>query len=368
MAGVVEKCRFLAGMLKGDHAHTGPFHVTVDLTRRCNLRCLGCRYQSPEVGFTSPADSDVKDISFELVDRMCRDLKQMGTRDIILTGEGEPCFHPRFKDIVRLVKDSGFYVTLITNGTLLDPENAEMLVDAGLDCLKVSLWASSEEDHRLNYPGLEPSHLAKVAEGIRLVATTKAERDSRLPQIYLHHVINRHNFQDLDRIVDFAVDAGVEEIGFAPFKVWEGVHSECLLSPSEAEQLMSGLTRVRKRLAKLPLKHNITDALLRFRIGQKVWEKLPCYIGWFHARVKLDGTVLPCDPCDSPVGDLKEQRFPEIWNSPAYRAFRRQTRYRTRLAVIADSCDCGFCCHLAHNARIHRLFRWFAPLSRVLGT
>jgi len=368
MAGVVEKCRFLAGMLKGNRAHAGPFHVTVDLTRRCNLSCLGCRYQSSEVGFTSPGDATVQDISFELVDRMCRDLKQMGARDIILTGEGEPCLHPRLSDVVRLVKESGFYVTLITNGTLLNSGNVDMLVDVGLDCLKVSLWASSEEDHRLNYPGVDRGHLAKVVDGIGLLAEVKAERNSRLPRIYLHHVINRHNFRNLGRIVDFAAEAGVEQIEFVPFKAWNGVHSECLLSPDEQKQLMADLARLKRKLAGQRLEHNIDDALARFRIGRKVWEKLPCYIGWFHARVKLDGTVLPCDPCDSPVGNLQEESFMEIWNSPGYRTFRRQTRYRNRLAAMGDSCDCGFCCHLVHNARIHRLFRWFAPLARVLGT
>lgn len=45
MADLLQKYRLLKGLCTGDRAHTGPFYATLDLMRRCNLRCLGCRCQ-----------------------------------------------------------------------------------------------------------------------------------------------------------------------------------------------------------------------------------------------------------------------------------------------------------------------------------
>jgi MoaA/NifB/PqqE/SkfB family radical SAM enzyme len=75
----------------------------------------------------------------------------------------------------------------------------------------------------------------------------------------------------------------------------------------------------------------------------------------------VDGTVLPCKPCEMIAGNLTEQTFRDIWNGPGFREFRRRTRTRRGLADLRRSCDCGFCCHVGDNARTHRWFRWIAP-------
>jgi hypothetical protein len=49
---------------------------------------------------------------------------------------------------------------------------------------------------------------------------------------------------------------------------------------------------MKKRLNSLSMEHNIGETLLRYRIGEAVWNKLPCYVGWLHARIKVDGMVL----------------------------------------------------------------------------
>jgi MoaA/NifB/PqqE/SkfB family radical SAM enzyme len=358
----------LKGLFTGEYAYAGPFHVTVDLTRTCNLSCLGCRYQCPDVNFPSSAeDHTVRNLSVDLFKTLCADLKQMGTTDVIFTGEGEPLLHPRFLDLVREAKASGFYLTLITNGTLLNSEIIQALIDARLDAIKVSLWASSIDQYTRNYPGTNPDYFIKVVDRLRLLTSIKRERESEFPVVYIHHVVNRHNFQTVERMVDLARETGCDRLSFAPFKAWKGDLKSASLSADAQKALEYTLATTGKETNTVPLKLNVEDALLRYRIGERVWEKLPCYIAWFHARVKIDGTVLPCDPCDSEagkMGSLIEEGFPEIWNGPAYRAFRRKVLTREGLSAMHGRCDCGFCCHLVHNAQIHRIFRYVAPVAR----
>ena len=47
MATMHDKLMLLRGILDGKKTRRGPFYVTVELTRRCNMVCIGCRYPVP---------------------------------------------------------------------------------------------------------------------------------------------------------------------------------------------------------------------------------------------------------------------------------------------------------------------------------
>ena len=66
MVMLYKKIKLLKGLFTGEVAQTGPFYVTVDLTRRCNLKCTGCRYHSHKVNDPSPGDQTMLDLSLNL--------------------------------------------------------------------------------------------------------------------------------------------------------------------------------------------------------------------------------------------------------------------------------------------------------------
>jgi len=260
---------------------------------------------------------------------------------------------------------AGFHVTLVSNGTLLTKDKIESLVDLRLDKLQVSLWASSPAEYKKNYPGTNPDTFWKVVDGLKLLTAFKAERQSRLPLVVLHQPINRHNFQNLGSAVDLALETGCNAISFAPFNSHRGKLRLYSLASEDERVLHESLNKIRRRLKSLPLSHNVDQTLLRYRIGEAVWEKLPCYIGWIDARVKVDGTILPCNPCNLPMGDLNKNSLHEIWNSQPYRYFRRQTLTRKGLSALCQKCECEFCCHVPANLRLHHFLKWLSPVIRL---
>jgi MoaA/NifB/PqqE/SkfB family radical SAM enzyme len=365
MATLHEKIKLLRGLLTGEVAKTGPFYVDIDLTRRCNLRCLGCPYHSPHINDTSPQNPAVMDISLDFFKRLCNELKGMNTHSLILQGAGEPLLHPDVFEMIATAKAAGFHVTLITNGTLLDRETIEALIAARLDTLKVSLWASSAEQYQQNYPGTHPDSFRKVVDGLKLLASLKAERNSMLPVVQLHHPINSYNFQTIDALVDLALRTGCNGLSFAPFRSFGiGALAPFDLSTDEERLVQLSLFRARRRLKSFPMGHNIDEILLRYKLGSAVWQKLPCYIAWIHARIRVDGAVQPCGSCSVAFGNLYENTLHEVWNGSAIRAFRRRTLTCKGLASISEHCGCNFCCYVGDNMRVHRLFKWFAPLAR----
>ena len=102
-----------------------------------------------------------------------------------MSGQGL-CSHPGLPEMVAGAKAAGCQVALLTNGTLLNVRLAEEFIKAGLDELRISLWAANEEQYRVLNPGTRPEMFHRALEGVRSMAAAKREArptalDSRAP-------------------------------------------------------------------------------------------------------------------------------------------------------------------------------------------
>jgi len=105
--------------------------VIWNLIRRCNLNCKHC--------YSLSADTDFKgELSFDEIATVMADLKSFGVPALILSG-GEPLLRPDLFEIAALAKQTGFYVGLSSNGTLIDAPMAERIAGAGFDYVGVSV-------------------------------------------------------------------------------------------------------------------------------------------------------------------------------------------------------------------------------------
>jgi uncharacterized radical SAM superfamily Fe-S cluster-containing enzyme len=115
--------------LCGDHASNTALG-NIDLTNRCNLRCPICFASADAAGY-------VYEPTYEQVLGMLRTYREMrpaAARAIQFSG-GEPTLHPRFLDILKAAKESGFsHLQIATNGLRLarEPDFAKRCEDAGL--------------------------------------------------------------------------------------------------------------------------------------------------------------------------------------------------------------------------------------------
>jgi MoaA/NifB/PqqE/SkfB family radical SAM enzyme len=360
MVGLRQKVNLLRGLRSGDTARGGPIYVSVDVTRRCNLRCVGCRFHSASASLPPAGDRSVRDIDLGLFRGLCSELQPLGTTSLLLLGEGEPLLHPSISEMIRVAKRSGFFVTLFTNGTLLDRERVEALFESGLDNLQISLWASSREEYALCYPGTELETFDRVVDNVRRFVARRQASGRRFPRVDLHSTLNRFNARSVHALADLAKGTGCDGLSLWPLRTVRGQLDHMAVDGGDQRELLGSLAGLRRRLDDLSLDHNVAQLESSYLVGREVWKKYPCYIGWVHSKVRPDGTVVPCSDCDLPLGTLGEATFSEIWNGAPYRQFRRLTRTRAGLASMGGPCDCAFCCHLENNARVHRFARWLA--------
>jgi len=80
-------------------------------------------------------------------------------------------------------------------------------------------------------------------------------------------------------------------------------------------------------------------------------DEIPCAIGWTYARVKTDGSVIPCCKADDlPLGNLFRNDFQTIWTGPAYAHFRRTALTTPKSDPYFAPIDCYAACdNLGHN-------------------
>jgi len=105
-----------------------PYAILMDPTSACNLKCTGC--WAAQYG-------DKNDLSFETLDAICKQGKELGVYFYIFSG-GEPLV--RKKDIIRLCEaHQDCYFFAFTNGTLVDDAFCEALARAGNFALAFSI-------------------------------------------------------------------------------------------------------------------------------------------------------------------------------------------------------------------------------------
>jgi heme d1 biosynthesis radical SAM protein NirJ len=105
--------------------------VIWNLTRRCNLACKHCYSISADRAY--PGELTTPEI-FSVMD----DLKAFRVPVLILSG-GEPLLHPDIWDISARAKEQGFYVSLSSNGALIDAGNIERIAAMHYDYVGISL-------------------------------------------------------------------------------------------------------------------------------------------------------------------------------------------------------------------------------------
>ena len=109
-------------------------HITIVTTQKCNLSCKGCY-----VDTLVPGDLDIK----KLNENILIPFRELGGRSIGFSG-GEPLLYSNILDAIKEAKRCKLYVSLVTNGVLLNYDIAKSLAELGVNSLQISLDSSEE--------------------------------------------------------------------------------------------------------------------------------------------------------------------------------------------------------------------------------
>ena len=163
-----------------------PVDVDVEVTRKCNMKCLHCY---------SSASIEGRDLPIEVIEELASELAARGALRVMLGG-GEPLIRSDLPDIVRLFSEKGIAVLLSTNGLLFDESIGRELYLAGLRVIQFSLDGLGGTHDRVR--GV-PGAFKKVTEAVK----TAKELGFT---VLVKTVVMRDNLAEIPRLLGF-VDA-----------------------------------------------------------------------------------------------------------------------------------------------------------------
>lgn len=115
------------------------FQVCLELTYRCNQKCLHCYIDEQNFG---------QELDFETYRAVIDETAAMGCPYLLLTG-GEVSLHPAFPDIAEYAARKGLLVNIYTNGYHLPDRLLQRLIDLRPNSISFSLYGAEPDFHDL---------------------------------------------------------------------------------------------------------------------------------------------------------------------------------------------------------------------------
>lgn len=380
------KLLVIGGILHSRRAFVGPEVLHIDLTNNCNFNCIACWCRSTLLADKQMPDWEKKlSLPLDLIKKSFDDLAQMGgLRQVKLVGGGEPFMHPDILEVVEYIKskDKDIEVDINTNFSLVDEKIASHLIALGVNSLTVSLWAGSATAYAAVHPNQTEKTFQKIKNTLMFIAQQKKELGIQFPKIIIHDVVLNLNYQDIEEMINFALDTGSECIQFVPIDPVKGKTEVLLLNDQQRNELLEKLRVIKKRYDPASFIYTAADgrkvALSDFdgfirrteqlntesgTYDEAAVEEVPCYVGWLFARIMTTGNVVPC--CKGhrmPLGNIYKNSFKEIWYSALYNEFRnkcltvaKSNAYFSKIGNDASpKTGCYNCDNLWQNIPMHQ--------------
>ena len=214
------------------------YHVSLDTTSNCNLKCQHCwmdavRAQGYDFAFSV--------MPFDLFKKICGDFVGH-CRSFGLSCGFEPLLNKNFPEFVRHAVQAGLPdVHFYTNGTLMKEAIAEELVEIGPERIVLSLEGATEETFQDVRRG---ARLSQFVQAIDWLAAAKKRQGKEKPVLRLNWVVMPRNMPELPQLAALARDHGIQEVYLLPHIRWKET------SLQEESVISLGLDHVAEALAK----------------------------------------------------------------------------------------------------------------------
>lgn len=357
---MIKKIKVGLGILTG-RVLTGPMEVSVDLTRKCNLDCLMCWWWSPLLEKCPSLEWANQEIDYELFKQLICDFKRLQVKMVILGGQGEPFLYPKLLEAVKLVKQAGMEVSIITSGFFLNQKNIKAIFDLETDYLDVSLQAATAGTYLAIHPGQNSETFNRIKEQLIFLSKLKKTHHRTKPLVQMVDTICRLNYQETAKLVELAKELGAESISFKRLDVIPQTKG-LLLTEGQLKELETLLDEAERKAGQLGIRTSaasyrkyVLSGLTSGVYTRQLYREIPCYVGWRVVRVLSNGDVIPCCGCyEFILGNIHQSSFIDIWNSREYEEFRRLSINIQKSSSLFKRCKCYSCTDHNMNLAVYR--------------
>jgi AdoMet-dependent heme synthase len=295
-----------------------PLSVHFDITYRCNERCIHCYLDHDDLG--EMATAEIEDVLDQLADA--------GVFFLALSG-GEVLMRRDFFHIVEYARRRLFNVKIKTNGVMIREREACRLRQLGVEQVQISVYSHRHEVH----DGITklPGSLRRTIEAIRFLKVQGLK-------VSMANVLMTANLFDNQGVMSLAKELGVSYT----------------LDPTITPKIDGNTAVLALRAPGAELHRVFRNEELVGNVAEfcappaapdeDVMDGYPCSAGHTSCYISPYGDVFPCVQFPLPSGNLRREKFMDIWRHSSALEEVRSIRAR-------DLTTCSACSHVGSCSR-----------------
>jgi heme b synthase len=338
-----------------------PKLIAWEVTRSCNLSCVHCRASAEKGPYPG-------ELTLEQGKALLDDIASFANPVLILTG-GDPLMREDIWEIVDHAVGLGLRAVMSPNGTLVTPEVARRMKEAGIPRISISIDFPTAELHD-KFRGV-PGAYEGAVRGVKTAIEAGV-------QVQINTTVTRLNVDYLDDMLALSEELGA--VAFHPFLLVPTGRGKELgpeeLPPEEYERTLNWVYDRQKtsniffkptdaphyhRIMRQRAKEDGTDlselkmhphshAAMAGTVGKAGHpgdldsHSRGCLAGTGFCFISHVGHVQPCGYFDVVAGDVKEQPFSQIWReSPLFQDLRDVDKLGGKCGICEYRRVCGGC-------------------------
>jgi len=298
-----------------------PLSGTIELTSRCNLKCVHCYLGPQEEQWKKRSQEMSTDKVLGVID----EIVAAGTLYLLITG-GDPMVHRDFKKVYRYAREQGLLVTVFCDGILVNDAIIELFKELPPFVVEISLYGATAETYEAvtRVKGSYPKAIA----GIRRLL----DNDIKVSLKTVLMTVNQHELLDMRAIAD---SLGVAfRMDNAIFPCLPNASKDPLqyrVSPKEAVRAeMSDQKRVAEWMGYIEKRKDTPKGEMTYRCGAGV--------NSFH--VDPFGFASPCLMTTQYRHSLHDKPFESLWN----RELVQLREHKPRAEYGCNTCEMQVAC------------------------
>jgi MoaA/NifB/PqqE/SkfB family radical SAM enzyme len=302
--------------------------IDLEFSRRCNLRCIYC--------YAMSGDALKNELTFEEITLILRQAVDLGIRNVVNIGGGEPLMYPRYWDVLAFERQYSLRTVTFTNGTLVDRDVARRLYDLRENiALKFNSFDGRVQDRLAGKKGT--ARKIKAALDHLREAGYATENG---PSLALETIVCRQNYGEIEEIYAFCRENNI--LPYVEILTVQGTArryaAQLAITPDEGFRLYSRLQQYDRD--RFSIEWPLTPPIA----GQS------CRRILYSAYITATGNVQPCPGIDvtTPDSNLRNRDLAWIINHSA--VFRDARNIYKRLKGPCRDCEHTECYGCRGNA------------------
>ena len=237
---------------------------------------------------------------------------------------GEPLMARNWDEIFSRITKTSSKISLVTNAKLLSSYRIKKMVE-------------SEVEFNFSLESVSPKSFEKrrgfsFHEFTRIIKETCEEKNKTSgssAKVNLGFTASFDNIHELEKLVYFAVEYGVDRVTITHFVPWEEKQRyNCLVyHPELCNSIFAEIQRIGEKYELLidipePFKEIYHDKPCEDESTHCIGNNKKCFLPWNSISINESGDVTPCCATSVVMGNITKSAFSEIWNGSRYLKLR----------------------------------------------